>query len=153
MRCTDLLDVAARMLDGELEYRKKNYEDAFGCLRQAIKLDDAIPVPEPWGQLQPPRHAYGALLLEQGHVDEAAEIYRADLGIDNTAPTFRRRPNNAWSLHGLHECLLRQGATDEAADTWAQFEAAASRADVPIRASCACRTETAESGRGFCRCH
>ena len=32
----------------------------------------------------PPRHALGALLLEQGHVEEAAAVYRADLGLDGT---------------------------------------------------------------------
>ena len=36
---------------------------------------------EPWGWMQPTRHAYGALLLEQGHVEEAAAVYAADLGL------------------------------------------------------------------------
>ena len=30
--------------------------------------------------MQPTRHAYGALLLEQGRVEDAAEVYAADLG-------------------------------------------------------------------------
>ena len=150
MQCTDLLDVASNMLDGELEYRKRNYGEAFAFLRKAIELDDAILVPEPWGQLQPPRHAYGALLLEQGQVEEAATVYRADLGLDNTAPIFRRRPNNVWSLHGLHECLLRQGRAEAAAIIWTQFEVASSRADSPIRASCACRTDTVNATQHSC---
>ena len=150
MLCTDLLNVASSMMDGELEYRKGHYDNAFRFLREAIQLDDAIPVPEPWGQLQPPRHAYGALLLEQGHVDDAAVVYRADLGIDNTAPIFRRRPNNVWSLHGLHECLVRQGRADEASIIWRQFEVASARADIAIRASCACRTDTAGSMQSSC---
>jgi tetratricopeptide (TPR) repeat protein len=150
MPCTDLLHVASSMLDGELEYRKENYDEAFGFLREAIELDDAIPVHEPWGQLQPPRHAYGALLLEQGHVDQAAAVYRTDLGLDNAAPIFRRRPNNVWSLHGLHECLVRQGRADEAAVIRRQFEVASCRADVPIRASCACRTDTVGTTQSSC---
>ena len=33
-----------------------------------IELDDGLPYDEPWGWMQPARHAYGALLLEQGRV-------------------------------------------------------------------------------------
>ena len=29
--------------------------------------------------MQPVRHILGALLLEQGHADEAEEVYRADI--------------------------------------------------------------------------
>ena len=32
----------------------------------------------------PTRHALGALLLEQGRVEEAEAVYRADLGLDGT---------------------------------------------------------------------
>jgi hypothetical protein len=31
--------------------------------------------------MHPPRHAFGALLPEQDRVEEAAAVYRADLGI------------------------------------------------------------------------
>ena len=64
--CQDILAVAAAMLDGELEYRKGNYDVAFGHLRRAVELDDGLPYDEPWGWMQPARHALGALLLEQG---------------------------------------------------------------------------------------
>ena len=47
-------------------------EAGFAHLRRAIELDDALPYDEPWGWMQPTRHAYGALLLEQGRVEEAA---------------------------------------------------------------------------------
>ncbi|MEZ4569515.1 MAG: tetratricopeptide repeat protein [Thermomicrobiales bacterium] len=74
----DLLAIGAEMLDGELEYRKGNYDQAFDHLRRSIELEDALPYDEPWGWMQPTRHAYGALLLEQGHVEEAEAVYRAD---------------------------------------------------------------------------
>ena len=60
------------MLDGEIAYREGRFDEAFAHLRRAIELDDALPYDEPWGWMQPTRHAYGALLLEQGHVEEAA---------------------------------------------------------------------------------
>ena len=76
----DLLGVAREMLAGELEYRRGNYDDAFAHLRRSIELHDGLPYDEPWGWMQPTRHAYGALLLEQGRVEEAEAVYRADLG-------------------------------------------------------------------------
>ena len=77
----DILAIAAAMLDGEIAYRDGEFEEAFGHLRRAIELDDALPYDEPWGWMQPTRHAYGALLLEHGHVEEAAAVYAADLGL------------------------------------------------------------------------
>lgn len=103
--CQDILAVAAAMLDGELEYRKGDIEQAFAHLRRSIELDDGLPCDEPWGWMQPTRHAYGALLLEQGRVEEATAVYRADLGLDDTLPRALQRPGNVWSLHGYHECL------------------------------------------------
>ena len=76
--------------------------------------DDGLPYDEPWGWMQPTRHALGALLLEQGHVEEAEAVYRADLGLDGTLPRPCQHPENVWSLHGYHECLHRLGRCDEA---------------------------------------
>src|SRR5918992_1404515 len=67
--CQDILAVAGAMLDGELEYRRGQFDAAFEHLRRASALDDALPYDEPWGWMQPTRHAYGALLLEQGQVE------------------------------------------------------------------------------------
>lgn len=137
--CIDILQVAGAMLDGELEYRKGNYDVAFGHLRRSVELYDSLPYDEPWGWMQPTRHALGALLLEQGHTEEAEAIYRADLGLDDTLARAYQHPNNVWSLHGYHECLERLGKTDEANLIKPQLDEAISHADVPIRSSCACR--------------
>jgi tetratricopeptide (TPR) repeat protein len=112
--CADILAIASAMLDGELEYRKGRYDAAFAALERSIELDDNLPYDEPWGWMQPTRHAYGALLLEQGGVAEAEAVYRADLGLDGTLPRALQHPGNVWSLHGLHECLVRLGRTGEA---------------------------------------
>lgn len=144
--CLDVLAVAGAMLDGELEYRRGNYDVAFDHLRKSISLDDNLPYDEPWGWMQPTRHAYGALLLEQGHVEQAAAVYRADLGLDDTLPRALRHPNNVWALHGYHECLVRLGRAgkgkegeDEIAAIHEKLQRAAEVADVPIVASCFCR--------------
>src|SRR5262249_16884976 len=83
-KCTHIRAIAAGMLRGEIEYRKGHYDSAFAHLRQAVALDDGLPYDEPWGWMQPARHALGALLLEQDRVEEAAQVYRADLGLDHT---------------------------------------------------------------------
>ncbi len=137
--CQDVLAIAAAMLDGELEYRKGNYEVAFGHLRRAVELDDGLPYDEPWGWMQPARHAYGALLLEQDRVAEAEAVYRADLGLDSTLARACQHPGNVWSLHGYHECLTRLGKDEQAAIVGQQLKVAAAYADTPIRSSCFCR--------------
>ncbi|KAK4213775.1 tetratricopeptide repeat domain protein [Rhypophila decipiens] len=143
--CRDLLAIAASMLDGELEYRRGNWDTAFAMLRESIERDDALPYDEPWGWMQPTRHAYGALLLEQGRVDEAAAVYAADLGFDDTLPRALQHRNNVWSLHGFYECLNKLGRVKEARIIKPQLELAMAVADVPIRSSCFCRTRTAIS--------
>lgn len=148
----DILAVAAAMLDGEIRYREGRYEEAFIALRQAIELDDALPYDEPWGWMQPTRHAYGALLMEQGRVAEAAEVYAADLGLDPTLSRPCQHPNNLWALHGYHECLQRLGRDDEAEVVARQLDIARARADIPVLASCACRLEVFEEPAGPC-CH
>ncbi|MEA2159774.1 MAG: hypothetical protein QOD66_2154 [Solirubrobacteraceae bacterium] len=141
----DILAVAAAMLDGEIEYRKGNYDAAWINLRRAIELDDTLPYDEPWGWMQPTRHALGALLLEQGEVESAAAVYAADLGLDDTLARACQHPNNVWSLHGYHECLVRLDRTDEAAQLKPQLDRALAGADVQIKSSCFCRMHHAHS--------
>jgi hypothetical protein len=89
--------------------------------------------------MQPPRHALGALLLEQGHVDEADQVYRADLGLDDTLVRTSQHPDNVWSLHGYAECCRRLERSDEAAAIELKLEQAEAVADVTISSSCFCR--------------
>ena len=146
-RCVDLLDVAEQMLDGELQYRKGNHDAAFEHLRSAIKLEDALPYDEPWGWIQPVRHALGALTLEQGRVEEAEQAYREDLGLAGNLPRACIHPDNIWSLKGLDECLRRRGAGDsaEAKLIRQRLELAASRSDLPVGASCHCAQAAMEA--------
>jgi tetratricopeptide (TPR) repeat protein len=139
----DMLAIATEMLNGELEYRRGNFDVAFAHLRRSVELEDALPYDEPWGWMQPTRHALGALLLEQGRLAEAEAVYRADLGFDKTVSRACWHPDNVWSLHGLHECLTRRSETLEAPLIKARLDLAQARADVPVRASCLCRRQAA----------
>ena len=140
--CIDILAVGHAMLDGELAYRQGDFDVALEHLLRSVTLYDALPYDEPWGWMQPTRHAYGALLLEQGRVEEAASVYSADLGLDDSLPRALQHPNNIWALHGYHECLVRLNRMAEARIIEPQLRLAVAIADVPIPSSCFCRRGT-----------
>ena len=139
----DIFAVATEMMRGEIEYRKLNFDKAFAHLRKSVELYDTMRYDEPWGFMQPTRHALGALLLEQNRVAEAEAVYRADLGLDNSLSRACQHPDNVWSLHGIHECLVRLGKQAEAAFIKQRLDLATARADVPVKSSCFCRRNAA----------
>jgi tetratricopeptide (TPR) repeat protein len=141
--CVDLLEIAAEMLAGEIAYRKGDHDAAFTHLRRSVALDDGLPYDEPWGWMQPTRHALGALLLEQGRLEEAEVVYREDLGLGGDLPRSSIHPDNVWSLRGLHDCLMRQAKTDEAAMLKFRLDIALARADVSVATSCFCARSVA----------
>jgi tetratricopeptide (TPR) repeat protein len=128
-----VLEIGLNMARGEMEYRRGNVDKAFELLRTAVRQDDALRYDEPWGWMQPVRHALGALLLEQGRIAEAEAVYRQDL---------RLHPDNGWALHGLVECLHRQGRTDEMAEVSTRLQKSWARSDITLRASCFCRRDS-----------
>ncbi len=139
-RCIDLLAVAEKMLSGEIAYRKGAYDVAFADLREAVAREDWLPYDEPWGWMQPVRHALGALLLEQGRTEEAEAVYREDLGIGGTLTRAQIHPDNVWSLRGLVDCLTRRCAADTAEGRLIRqrLDLAAARSDLPVDVSCFC---------------
>jgi tetratricopeptide (TPR) repeat protein len=126
-----VLEVGLPMAEGELEYRRGNYDRAFELLRESVQGDVALRYDEPWGWMMPVRHSLGALLVEQGRLEEAETVYREDL---------RLHPGNGWALHGLAECLRRTGRADAAAEVDGRFQSAWARSDIAIKGSCFCRT-------------
>jgi len=137
-KVVDLLEIATEMLRGEIEYRKGNYDAAFAHLRASVDHDDTLPYDEPWGWMQPTRHALGALLLEQGHVAEAEAVYREDLGLGGQLSRATVHPDNVWSLKGLHDCLKARDEMIEIVQVKQRLELALSRADKAVGASCFC---------------
>jgi tetratricopeptide (TPR) repeat protein len=136
--CAQLLAIAEDMLEGEIAYRRGEYDAAFAHLRAAIALEDDLPYDEPWGWMQPIRHALGALLLEQGRAAEAETVYREDLGLAGVLPRAQIHPDNLWALRGLLDCLERRGETAEAGLIRQRVKLAAARADLPVAVSCFC---------------
>jgi tetratricopeptide (TPR) repeat protein len=124
-----LFEVADKMLEGEILAAEGKLDEAIVSLREAVKVEDTLRYCEPPDWIVPVRHALGAFLLTAGRLDEAEAVYRADL---------KQWPDNGWSLHGLADCLKRQGRTGEAASVRKAFEQAWKGADVEIPASCLC---------------
>ena len=137
----DVLMIGEAMMDGELAFKSGRVEEGLEHLRRSVALDDALVYDEPWGWMQPTRHALGALLMEARQLEEAEAVYRADLGLDGTLARACQHPNNVWSLHGLHECLVHRGELTEARHVKLLLDRAAARATVPIHASCYCRSK------------
>ncbi len=137
-RVIDLLAIGAEMLRGEILYRKGDFDEAFAALHRSVELDDALPYDEPWGWMQPTRHALGALLFEQGRVDEAEAVFREDLGLGGQLSRATVHPENVWSLKGLHDCLSARGETVEITQIKQRLDLAQARADRAVAASCFC---------------
>ncbi len=62
--CEDVLQVGEAMMDGELAFKSGRLDEGLDHLRRSVALDDALLYDEPWGWMQPTRHALGALLME-----------------------------------------------------------------------------------------
>jgi tetratricopeptide (TPR) repeat protein len=140
---TNVLAVGEKMLDGELAYHQGDVEEAFEHLRESVRRDDDLAYTEPWAWMHPPRHALGALLIEQRQHAEAEAVYRADLGLDDSLQRCSQHPKNVWSLHGLIECLATRGETQDRARFEELLALALAEADVPIVSSCMCQGATA----------
>jgi tetratricopeptide (TPR) repeat protein len=147
-----ILAVGEKMMDGELEYHRGNYEPAFAHLREAVERDDNLEYVEPWAWMHPPRHALAALLAEQGYYAEAEQIYRDDLGLTDRIQRCSQHPDNVWALRGLAECLEIRAASTELASVRTKLGAATALADVPINSSCLCRTNVNSLQADKC-CH
>ena len=72
----------------------------------------------------PIRESLGAVLLETGRAADAERVFREDLV---------RHPRNPRSLFGLHESLLKQGRTTDAAWIKAAFDDVWRNADSKLR--------------------
>jgi tetratricopeptide (TPR) repeat protein len=123
-----VLAIAELVLDGEIDFRRGQTDQAVEKLRQAAVLEDDLRYMEPPDWVQPVRHALGAILLASDRAEEAEEVYREDL---------KRWPENGWGLFGLAEALKAQNKA-EAEQVETRFQKVWATADTEITASCLC---------------
>jgi tetratricopeptide (TPR) repeat protein len=128
-KASDVLDIAERVLEGEIAFREKRIDDAVKLLRDAAEREDKLVYMEPPEWIQPVRHSLAAILLASGRAAEAETAYREDLA---------RWPESGWALYGLSEALRAQDKTTEADKVTQRFNAAWKQADTKIDASCLC---------------
>jgi tetratricopeptide (TPR) repeat protein len=126
---SDVLDVAERVLRGEILFRAGRREEGIAMLREAVAREDALRYDEPPDWIQPVRHPLGAALLQAGRFAEAEAVFRADL---------EKLPDNGWGLYGLQRALQMQKKRAEAAAVLKRFDAVWSQADLKIRSACLC---------------
>ena len=90
--------------------------------------------------MQPVRHILGALLHEQGEIEEAESVYRADIKLWK---------DNIWGQLGLQLCLEARGdAQEELAQVTVLFNERSSRADIKPEKTCFCIQDSIE--KSYC---
>lgn len=125
----DLLDVAERLMGGELRYRAGETDAGLAMLADAVAHEDRLRYDEPPGWIQPVRHPYGAALLQAGRIAQAEAVFREDQ---------RRQPGNGWGLYGLMRALELQGRQAEADAVEQEFDRVWANADTRIKSPCLC---------------
>ena len=121
-----LIQIAERLLAGEIAVHHRHYDAAITALREAIKLEDALPYSEPPFWPISVRHYLGVVLQKAGQAQEAETVYRADL---------IKNPHNGWAEYGLMQSLRAQRKDREANEVEKQWKRAWAHADVNLVAS------------------
>lgn len=121
-----VINIAALVLEGEIETKAKNYSAAIDALTKASALEDSLNYNEPSDWHAPVRQSLGAALLAAGESIKAQHVYQADLHVF---------PENGWSLYGLHQALLAQGLSTEASKVNKRFLKAWQHADFELNGS------------------
>jgi tetratricopeptide (TPR) repeat protein len=98
-----VLTIARSVVDARIRAAAGDVDAAVALLEEAAALQDTVPYMEPPYWYYPVRRTLGAVLLEAGRHEAAADAFEAGL---------MEAPNSGWSLWGLHQALSRQG--DEA---------------------------------------
>jgi tetratricopeptide (TPR) repeat protein len=121
-----LLEIAEKVLAGELACARGDLEAAIEHLTEAVQREDALIYEEPSSWYYPARQSLGWVLMKADRYKEAEQVYRKDLD---------KHYNNGWSLLGLKQVLEKQGRTQEAQKIEQQFQQAWAQADMLITRS------------------
>ena len=123
---TDLLRIAASVLEGNIAEHRKDWKVAIRAYEEATRRQDALPYSEPPPWYFPVRDALGRAYLGAGRPTEAEAVFRKQLELT---------PRNGWTLYGLAASLKAQGKNELADDVGRQFAKAWEKADVKLESS------------------
>ncbi len=121
-----LIKIAYEIVCGELAAKKNDYPLAIEHLKKAVEIEYTLRYDEPPTWFYPCRQNLGAVLIEAGKYEEAEKVYRENL---------TDIPDNGWGLFGLHQALLKQSKTDEAAEVEKRFNEAWKYSDIELSSS------------------
>ncbi|MFN8177710.1 MAG: hypothetical protein U0167_07280 [bacterium] len=121
-----LVDIAERVLTGEIASSRGKHDEAVAALRDAVAKADGLTYDEPPDWFFPVRQNLGAALLAAKKPAEAEAVYREDLQL---------YPDNGWSLFGLEQALSAEGKKADAADVHKRFQKAWAAADIQLTSS------------------
>jgi len=110
-----VLTIARNVVDARIRATDGDVDGAVALLEEAAALQDTVPYMEPPYWYYPVRRTLGAVLLEAGRFDEAADAFEASL---------MEAPNSGWTLWGLEQALAAQGDDAGAAAVAGLFEKA-----------------------------
>ncbi len=118
--------MANSILKGEYHVGRKNFDEGFRHLAEAVKAEDGFKYNEPPDWRLPARHFLGAALLDAGKSGESEAVYLEDL---------KKNPGNGWSLQGLYQAQKKSGKKAESEATLQRFKKAWESADIAIESS------------------
>ncbi|KAA2239173.1 hypothetical protein F0L74_23490 [Chitinophaga agrisoli] len=121
-----IMDIAEKIVRGEIAAAQKDYPTAIATLTEAVKLEDALLYNEPVDWHHPVRELLGDVLLRAGQFNMAEQYYQEDL---------KNFPESGWALMGLYKSLEGQGRGKEAGAVKKRYNKAFSRADIKLSGS------------------
>lgn len=98
-----LLDAAGEFLNGLLEYKRGNFDNAFVLLAEAAKREARVSAAEPYGPLLGVSYTLGSLLLAQKRVEEAKAVFAAKEH-KHQQQQQQQQQHDLWALVGLVQC-------------------------------------------------
>ncbi len=116
-----LLNIADKLLWGEIAGAQGDNAAAIGYFEEAVALQDSLPYTEPPFWYYPTRQSLGEALVRAERYADAEAVYRQDLV---------EYPHNGWSMSGLALALEKQGKMEDAHMVREHFAMAWSKADV-----------------------
>jgi tetratricopeptide (TPR) repeat protein len=121
-----VMDIAEKVVRGEIAAAQKDYPAAIAVLTEAMKLEDGLLYNEPVDWHHPVREILGDVLLQAGHHALAEKYYQEDL---------QAYPESGWALIGLYNSLKAQGKANEATAVKKRYDKAFEKADVKLNTS------------------
>jgi tetratricopeptide (TPR) repeat protein len=122
----DLVQIAIRVLEGEILAAEGNYDKSISLLKEAVAIEDGLNYQEPPDWFFSVRHHLGAVQIEAGKYEQALATYREDL------ETY---PKNGWALHGIKLAYEKMGKTGRASNVDKKLREIWAYADVDLKSS------------------